>query len=290
MDRRMLPIIIIVFVVVIVSQSVFTVAETDKAVRFQLGEIVQTEYAPGLHWKFPFVNNIRKFESRIITLDAAPEEFLTKEKKNLVVDSFVKWRIKDVANFYTSLGGSISTANSRLSQVIKDTLKSEFGRRTIKEVVSGERRVVMDNLTSKTNSQAEKFGIEVVDVRLKRIDLSDKISDSVFQRMESERSRIAKDFRSKGAEAAERIRADADRQREIIKAEAYRDAEQIRGDGDAKATELYANAYSENEEFYSLYRSLNAYKSTFGDKGDILVIDPSADFFKYFGQASPDSN
>ncbi|MBL1433870.1 MAG: protease modulator HflC [Gammaproteobacteria bacterium] len=287
MDRRMLPIVLVVVILVLLSQSVFTVSETEKAVRFRLGEIVDTDYNPGLHFKLPFVNNIRKFDSRIITLDATPEEFLTAEKKNLVVDSFVKWRINEVSNFYTSTGGSISTANLRLSQIIKETLKGEFGRRTIKEVVSGERRNVMDNLTKKTNLQAAKFGIQVVDVRLKRIDLSDKISDSVFQRMESERSRIAKDFRSKGAEAAERIRADADRQREIIKAEAYRDAERIRGDGDAKASELYANAYSANEEFYSLYRSLNAYKSTFSDKGDILVIDPSADFFKYFGQSTP---
>jgi len=288
MDRRMLPIALIVIVVVLLSQSIFTVSETEKAVRFRLGEIVDTDYAPGLHFKMPFINNIRKFDKRIITLDAAPEEFLTAEKKNLVVDSFLKWRIINVADFYTSLGGDISTANSRLSQVIKDTLKSEFGRRSIKEVVSGERRVVMDNLTVKTNEQAKKFGIEIVDVRLKRIDLSDEISDSVFRRMEAERSRIAKDFRSKGAEAAERIRADADRQREIIKAEAYREAEQIRGDGDAKATSLYADAYSANEEFYSLYRSLNAYKTTFSNKGDIMVIDPSADFFKYFRQSRPE--
>ncbi|MBL1292346.1 MAG: protease modulator HflC [Thiotrichales bacterium] len=284
----MLPIALIVIVVVLLSQSIFTVSETEKAVRFRLGEIVDTDYAPGLHFKMPFINNIRKFDKRIITLDAAPEEFLTAEKKNLVVDSFLKWRIINVADFYTSLGGDISTANSRLSQVIKDTLKSEFGRRSIKEVVSGERRVVMDNLTVKTNEQAKKFGIEIVDVRLKRIDLSDEISDSVFRRMEAERSRIAKDFRSKGAEAAERIRADADRQREIIKAEAYREAEQIRGDGDAKATSLYADAYSANEEFYSLYRSLNAYKTTFSNKGDIMVIDPSADFFKYFRQSRPE--
>ncbi len=290
MDRRMLPIVLIVIAVVLASQALFTVSETEKAVRFRLGEIVDTDYAPGLHLKMPFINNIRKFDARIITLDAAPEEFLTAEKKNLVADSFVKWRIKDVSKFYTSTGGSISTANSRLSQVIKDTLKSEFGRRTIKEVVSGERRVVMDNLTVRTHQQAEKFGIEVIDVRLKRIDLSEEISDSVFRRMEAERSRIAKDFRSKGAEAAERIRADADRQREIIKAEAYRDAEQIRGDGDAKATEIYAKAYSANEEFYSLYRSLNAYKSTFNDRSDILVVDPSAEFFKYFGQSNPANN
>lgn len=285
MDRRLLPVILIIIVIVLLSQSLFTVAETERAVRFRLGEIVDTDYGPGLHFKVPFINNIRKYEARIITLDATPEEFLTKEKKNLVVDSFVKWRIKDVSDFYTSTGGSVSTANSRLSQVIKESLKSEFGLRTIKEVVSGERREVMDNLTVKANAQAEQFGIEVVDVRLKRIDLAEQISDSVFQRMEAERSRIAKDFRSKGAEAAERIRADADRQREIILAEAYREAEQVRGDGDAKAAELYADAYNQNREFYSLYRSLNAYKSTFNSKDDVLVIDPSAEFFKYFSQS-----
>jgi len=288
MDRRMLPIALLVIVLVLLSQSVFTVSETENAVRFRLGEIVDTDYEPGLHFKIPFVNNVRKFDKRIITLDASPEQFLTAEKKNLVVDSFVKWRIKNVADFYTSTGGDVGTANLRLAQVIKETLKSEFGRRTIRELVSGERSAVMDSLTIKTNKQAARFGIEVIDVRLKRIDLSDKISDSVFRRMESERSRIAKDFRSKGAEAAERIRADADRQSEIIKAEAYRDAEQIRGDGDAKATELYANAYSADEEFYSLYRSLNAYKTTFSNKGDLMVIDPSADFFKYFRQSKPE--
>lgn len=287
MDARLFPVILIIVGLVLLSQSLFTVSETERAVRFRLGEIVDTDYQPGLHWKAPFINNIRKFDARIITMDSVPEEFLTAEKKNLVVDSFVKWRIKDVAKYYTSTGGNVGTANSRLSQAIKDALKGEFSRRTIKEVVSGERRAVMDALTLKANQQAEKFGIEVVDVRLKRIDLSEQISDSVFQRMEAERSRIAKDFRSKGAEAAERIRADADRQREVILAEAYREAEQVRGDGDAKASEIYADAFSQNEEFYSLYRSLSAYQSAFSSKDDVLVIDPNSSFFKYFNAPVP---
>lgn len=267
---------------VLAGFSIFTVKEWEKAILFQLGEIKRTDFAPGMHFKLPFVNNVQRFDGRVLTLDAETERFLTKEKKNVSVDAFVKWRITDVATFYTSMGGSQVRANVRLSQIIKDSLKSQFGLRTIQDVVSGERRDIMDIVQVNANREAQKFGIEVIDMRLRRIDLPGEVSESVYSRMRAERTRIAKDLRSKGAEAAERIRADADRQRAVILAEAYRDSERIRGEGDAEAADIYAKAYRKNEEFYSLYRSLNAYRSTFRGKDDVLVIDPGADFFKYF--------
>ncbi len=269
-------------VIFIGSFALFTVNEREKAVLFRLGEIVRTDFEPGLHWQTPFVNNVRKFDARIQTLDADPERYLTGEKKNLIVDSFVKWRIKDVANYFTATGGDSVRANLRLSQIIKDGLTAALAKRTIKEAVSGERLEIMKQLRSDANEQAQAFGIEVVDVRIKRIDFPSDISDSVYRRMRSERERVAKDLRSRGAESAEKIRAEADRQRTVIVANAYRDAEKLRGEGDATATGIYAKAYGKDVEFYSLYRSLNAYKKTFADKGDILVIEPNSEFFKYF--------
>lgn len=268
--------------VVIASFALFTVDEREKAVMFRLGEIVKTDFNPGLHWQTPFVNNVRKFDARIQTLDAEPERYLTSEKKNVIVDSFVKWRIKDVANYYTATGGDALRANLRLSQIIKDGLRGEFAKRTIQEAISGERAEIMDIITEAGNKEAQAFGIEIVDVRIKRVDFPQDISDSVYSRMRAERQRVAKDLRSRGAEAAEKIRAEADRQVTVIKADAYRDAEKLRGEGDAAATEIYAKAYGKDLEFYSLYRSLNAYKTTFADKSDMLVIEPDTEFFKYF--------
>ncbi len=274
--------ILLAVAVVIASFSIFTVNEREKAILFRLGEIVKTDFEPGLHWKTPFVNNVRKFDSRIKTLDAEPERYLTGEKKNLIVDSFVKWRIKDVANYFTATGGDAVRANLRLSQIIKDGLRGEFAKRTITEVVSGERLQIMTLLTKQANAEAEAFGIEIVDVRIKRIDFPAEISDSVYRRMRAERERVAKDLRSRGAESAEKIRAEADRQRTVIIADAFRDAEILRGEGDAAATGIYASAYGKDVEFYSLYRSLNAYKTTFASKSDILIIEPNSEFFKYF--------
>jgi membrane protease subunit HflC len=228
------------------------------------------------------VNNVRKFDARIQTLDAEPERYLTGEKKNLIVDSFVKWRIKDVANYFTATGGDGVRANLRLSQIIKDGLRGEFAKRTIKEAVSGERLEIMNLITEQANKQAQQFGIEIVDVRIKRIDFPPEISDSVYRRMRAERVRVAKDLRSRGAESAEKIRAEADRQRTVIIADAFRDSEVLRGEGDAAATEIYAKAYGKDLEFYSLYRSLNAYKRTFASKDDVLIIEPNTEFFKYF--------
>ncbi|MBN4079090.1 protease modulator HflC [Beggiatoa alba] len=274
--------ILLALAVVVASFSIFTVDEREKVIKFRLGEIVKTDFTPGLHWKTPFVNNVRKFDARVQTLDAAPERFLTGEKKNLIVDSFVKWRVKDVATYYTATGGDAVRANLRLSQIIKDGLRGEFAKRTIKEVVSGERNEIMTLITKQANTQAEAFGIEIIDVRIKRIDFPPEISDSVYRRMRAERQRVAKDLRSRGAESAERIRAEADRQRTVIIADAFRDAEVLRGEGDAGATNIYSKAFGEDVEFYAFYRSMDAYKNTFNTKSDILVIEPDSEFFKYF--------
>ena len=268
--------------VMIAFSSLFYVDEREKAIMFQLGEIVKTDYEPGLHFKFPLVNNVRKFDARIQTVDSQPEEYLTIEKKNVIVDSFVKWRITDVATYFRTMTGDEFRAANRITQVIKDGLRNEFGKRTIQEAVSGERDQIMDNLQINANKLVQGFGLEIVDVRIKRIDLPSNVSQSVFDRMEAERARVAKDFRSRGSEEAERIRADADRQREIIIAEAYRDAEQIRGDGDALSAKLYSKAYNKDRDFYAFYRSLNAYRASFSSKQDFIVLEPDADFFKYF--------
>ncbi len=273
---------IIGIAVFIVLFCLFTVDETQTAIRFRLGEIVQSNYEPGLHFKWPFINNIRKFDRRIQTLATEPERFLTVEKKNVIVDSFVKWRIQDVRRFYTAVGGDADRANLRLDQIIKDGLRSEFSKRTLQEVVSGERAQIMEVLVTTAQEEATKLGIEAIDVRIKRIDLPEEVSSSVFRRMRAERERVARDFRSRGAEAAERIRADADRQRTVISAEAFRDAERTRGEGDAKAAETYAQAYGKDLEFYDFYRSLNAYRNSFANKQDVLVLQPNSSFFKYF--------
>ena len=267
--------------------SIFTVDERELAIKFRLGEIVRADYEPGLHFKVPFINNVRKFDKRVLTLDARPANYLTKEKKNVNVDFFVKWRIKDVSNYYTSMGGNERTAMERIYTTLNEGLRGEFSNRDIQEVISGERRLIMDNMTSQANELLGKFGIEVVDVRVKRIDFTATISESVYRRMEAERTRVAKGLRSEGSEAAEKIRADADRQRTVTLAEAYKTAEQIRGDGDAKAAGIYAKAYSQNSEFYSFYRSLDAYKKSFGQGGDLMVIEPSSDFFNYFKDSTP---
>lgn len=272
--------------VVLAAMSMFTVTEYQRAALFRLGEIVRTDYEPGLHFKMPFINNVRKFDARILNLDVNPERFLTAEKKNLIVDSFVKWRIQDPAKFYTSVLGDELQARQRLEQIVKDGLRGEFSKRTINEVVSGERTQIMSIVTAMANRQAEELGMSVEDVRIKRIDLPQDVSSSVYRRMEAERARVAKDFRSRGFEASERIRADADRQREVILAEAYRDAEALRGEGDARSAEIYAKTFTRNAEFYDFYRSLQAYRQAFASSSDLLVLEPDTVFFDYF--ASPD--
>lgn len=282
-DIKTSGLIAVVAVLVIGLMSVFIVDERELALKFRLGEIVKSDFDSGLYFKMPFINNVKKFDKRILTLDARPANYLTKEKKNVNVDFFVKWRINDVETYYKAMsGGNERIAAERLYTIVNDSLRDQFSKRTIQEVISGERKAIMDTSTSVANEQVKKFGIAVVDVRVKRIDFSEDISNSVYRRMEAERTRVAKDYRSRGAEAAERIRADADRQRTVTLAEAYRDAEKTRGDGDGKAAGIYAKAYNKDREFYSFYRSLTAYKKSFNAQSDIMVIDPSSDFFKYF--------
>ncbi|GFO71989.1 membrane protease subunit HflC [Bathymodiolus japonicus methanotrophic gill symbiont] len=266
----------------VIMMSVFTVSETEKSIKFKFGEIMKSDYKPGLHFKMPFINNVKKFDSRILTLDSSPERFLTAEKKNVIVDSFVKWRIGDVTTFYTSVAGDTYQANVRLDQIIKDAFRSQFSKRDIKELVSTDRRAVREALIANTASAAANLGIEIVDVQVKRIDLPKEVSQSVYSRMEAERARVAREFRSQGSEAAERVRADADKQKEIILANAYRDAEVAKGQGDATASEIYAKAYGEDIEFYAFYRSMAAYKETFANSGNLMVTEPDSDFFKYF--------
>lgn len=268
----------------VAMMCVFTVTETEKAIKFKFGEVVQSDYQPGLHFKLPFINNVKKFDARILTLDSAPERFLTAEKKNVIVDSFVKWRIGNVETFYTSVGGDPFQANIRLDQIIKDAFRSEFSKRDIKQLVSTDRSAVREALITNTAKAAAQLGIDIVDVQVKRIDLPSEVSHSVYSRMEAERARVAREFRSQGAEAAEKVRADADKQKEIILADAYRDSEIMKGQGDAKAAEIYANAYGKNVEFYAFYRSMAAYKETFTKSANIMVTEPDSEFFKYFKQ------
>lgn len=266
---------------IVASMSLFTVDQRQYAVVFQLGEIKEVASEPGLHLKWPLIQNVRYFDKRILTIDSAePERFLTSEKKNVLVDSFVKWRIIDVKQFYLSVGDE-ARAQIRLTQAVNASLREEFGKRTVHDVVSGERDKIMEEMRSKADADARNIGVQVVDVRLKRVDLPLEVSESVYRRMEAERKRVANQLRSQGAAEAEKIRADADRQREIIVAEADREAQRIKGEGDAKATAIYSAAFGQNPEFYSFYRSLDAYRNSFRHKSDVLVLEPTSDFFKY---------
>jgi membrane protease subunit HflC len=267
--------------------SFFVVDERQLAIRFQLGEIVDSDYGPGLHWMKPlFINNVRKFDKRVLTLDTRPERFLTGEKKNVSVDFFIKWRIKDAALYYTSFAGDERQAGLRLLQIIKNGLQLEFDKRTIKQVVSDDRAQMMEDLTRGGNDEVNQFGIEIIDVRIKQIELPDDVQSSVFQRMRAERERIAKEHRAQGQEAAKGIQAIAEKERTIILAEARRDAEITRGEGDARATEIYGEAYGKNREFYEFYRSMNAYRESLASRQDVLVLEPDSEFFKYFNSAA----
>ncbi len=275
-------IVAIGLVILVGSMSVFTVGQTEKAIKFKFGQIQKSDYDPGLHFQIPFINNIKKFDARIQTMDSEPERFLTAEKKNVIVDSFVKWRIGDVNKFYTVVSGRIEQANSRLDQITKDAFRGEFGKRNIKQLVSTDREAIREILIKNLKPAADNLGLEVVDVRVKRIDLPEEVSSSVFRRMEAERERVAREFRSQGSEAAEKIRADADRQRVVTIANAFKEAETTRGEGDAKSAEIYANAFGADTEFFTFVRSMNAYKKTFSGSGSMMVLDPESDFFKYF--------
>lgn len=283
MTRQAIAIVLALGLVLLGWGSMFTVSEKELAIKFRLGKIVKSDYAPGLHFKLPFINNVRLFDKRILPLDAAPAEFLTSEKKGVIVDSFVKWRIHDVERFYTSNRGDERQAVQRLNEIMESSLRDKFGDRTLVEVVSTERNVIMEEVRKETNRAAENLGVEIVDVRIKRIDLPPNVSSSVFERMRAERGRIASLLRSQGNEAAERIRAEADRQSTVIMAEAYRDAQNTRGEGDAKAADTYAAAYGKDPDFYTFYRSLQAYRSAFNGRGDVFVLKPEGEFFEQLG-------
>lgn len=267
---------------VLFSMSAFVVDQRQAAIVFQLGEMVSVKTTPDLYFKWPLVQNVRYFDSRILTLDSvAPETFITAEKKNVLVDSYVKWRIADVQQYYISVGGDEARAQSRLTQTVNASMREEFGKRTIHEVVSGERDKIMAVLREKADADARKIGVQVLDVRLKRVDFTPEISDSVYRRMDAERKRVANELRATGNAESEKIRADADKQREVTLAVAYRDAQKIKGEGDAKAAATYASAFGRNSEFYAFYRSMEAYKQSFKNKSDVMVLDPSSSFFKY---------
>jgi|SRR6476659_3854032 membrane protease subunit HflC len=280
--------IAVVVLLIIMSLSLFIVDQRQNAIVFRFGEIVSVKKEPGLAVKMPLIDNVRFFDIRVLTIDSAePERFLTSEKKNVLVDLFVKWQISDVQLYYISVSGDESRAQTRLLQTINDSLRAEFGSRTVHDVVSGERERIMELMRRKANEDAQKIGVKVLDVRLKRVDLPDEVSESVYGRMRAERTRAANTLRSTGAAESEKIRADADKQREVILAQAYRDAQRLKGEGDAKAAAIYARAYEQNPEFYAFYRSLDAYRQSFRNKSDVLVLDPSSEFLKYLKNSKP---
>jgi len=283
MNNRMVPYLIGVFaLLVIASLSMFTVDQRERAIVFQLGEIREVIAQPGLHFKLPLIQNVRFLDNRILTLDTPEtERFITSEKKNVLVDSFVKWRIEDIKQYYISVQGDEARAQTRLAQTINSALREEFGKRTVHDVVSGEREEIMRVVRNSVDEDAKKIGVVIVDVRLKRVELPQEVSESVYRRMEAERKSVAAELRSQGFSAAEKIRAEGERAREVIIAEAYREAQRVKGDGDRKATAIYGKAFSENPEFYAFYRSLEAYRAGFKNKSDVLVLEPNSEFFKY---------
>ena len=283
MNRSAAAVLVTAIVALLVlSMSVYTVDQRQAAIKFQLGEVVSMQTQPGLYFMVPVLQNVRLYDTRIQTYDTKDaERFLTSENKNVLVDSFVKWRVIDVRQYYVSVRGDPMSAEARISQTVNDALRAEFAKRTVHDVVSGERDKIMETVAEKVDKDVKNIGVEVVDVRLKRVDLVPEISSDVYRRMESERKRAANELRSTGAAEGEKIKADADRQKQIIVAEAYRDAQRIKGEGDAQAARIYAEAYGRNAEFYSFYRSLEAYRAALRNKGDVMVLEPSSDFFKY---------
>ena len=282
---------ILAALVAVLATSIFTVDQRQFAIVFQLGEVREEIDEPGLYFKWPLIQNVRYFDKRILTLDSAePERYITSEKKNVLVDSFVKWRIVDPKLYYVSVAGDEARAKTRLSQTVNAGLREEFGKRTVHDVVSGERDKIMEQMRQKADLDARKIGVQIVDVRVKRVDLPVEVSESVYRRMEAERKRVANELRSEGSAEAEKIRADADRQREVIVAEAYREAQKIKGDGDAKAAATYAQAFNQNPEFYAFYRSLEAYRNSFKGKSDVIVVEPNSDFFKYMKSKGKNSD
>ncbi len=287
-NKSLIALIFGVIVVVVAWNSLYIVSQTERAVLLQFGRVVEADLQPGLHVKIPLVNKVRKFDARLLTLDSSTSRFLTLEKKAVMVDAYAKWRVADAERFYTATSGLKQIADERLSRRLESGLRDQFGKRTLHEVVSGERDALMADITASLDRMARKeLGIEVLDVRVKAIDLPREVNRSVFERMSTEREREAREHRAKGRELAEGIRADADRQQRVLLAEAYREAEETRGDGDAKAAAIYSQAYGQDQEFYGFYRSLRAYRESFSNKSDVLVLDPSSDFFRYLEKSKP---
>lgn len=272
--------------IVVAVASTFTVHVTERAIKLELGEVVEADYKPGLHFKIPFYQRVYRFDDRILTLDSAPDRYLTAEQKNLIVDAFVKWEIVDTVQFFKTTGGNEERARGRLHQFVENQLKDEFGKRKIVEVVSGERNEIMNAVETIVDEKAEDLGINVVDVRIKKVDLPESVLESVYDRMTKEREAVAQRFRAEGREEAQRIRAEANREVAEIAAEAYRKAQEIRGEGDAAAADIYAKAYRKDPEFYAFYRSLLAYEESFKGGRDALVLEPDSEFFEYFGDSS----
>ncbi len=278
-----LPIILIV-VVFVGLNSIFVVTETEHAIKFRLGEVVRSDYEPGLHLKAPFINNVRKLERRIITLDMRPEQMNTAEQKFVEVDYYVKWKIENPRDYYVATQGDIMFTRSRLAQLIRNDLRDEFAQRTLSEVVSEQRREMMEQLLNRADLRFEEFGIDVIDVRIKKIELTEEVLNSVFERMQTQRTEFANELRSLGRERAERIRSDADRQVRVLLADAERDAQRLRGEGDAEAIQIYAAAFDRDREFFSFWRSLQAYDRSFGTDSDVMLMDTRSEFFRYFDQ------
>jgi membrane protease subunit HflC len=287
-NKSLIALIAAVVLAVVAWNSFYIVSQTERAVLLQFGRVVQADVQPGLHVKVPYVNQVRKFDARLMTLDAPTQRFLTLEKKAVMVDAYAKWRVKDAERFYTATSGLKQIADDRLSRRLESGLRDQFGKRTLHEVVSGQRDELMAGITESLNKMAnDELGIQVLDVRVKAIDLPKEVNRSVFERMSTEREREAREHRAKGNELAEGIRADADRQRRVLLAEAYRESEEARGEGDAQAAAIYAKAYGQDQEFYNFYRSLQAYRQSFSSKSDVLVLDPNSDFFKYMEKFKP---
>jgi len=274
--------VLILVAAAVLSMSTFIVHEREIAIKFKLGEIVEADYEPGIYFQIPIINNVQKFDSRILTMDTPSERFLTAEKKNVIVNSFAKWRIVDPKTFYTATAGDERQAIARMASIINNELKGQIASKNMREVISGERASIMQEVTDNAGVKIQDLGIELIDVRIKKVELPDNVSSNVYRRMATERQTVAREFRSRGEEQAKQIRANADRQREEILAEAYRESEEIRGEGDAISAKTYADSYNQDREFYSFYRSMKAYEVSFGNNQDMILLSPESDFFKYF--------
>ena len=273
---------------VVIGLSAFTVNEREHAIKLQVGEVVESNYEPGIHWKIPVYQNVRKFPRRILTISDQPERIFTAERRALQVDFFVKWRIVDPVSFYTSTGGFENIANDRLSEIIKNSIVTEFGKRTVEQAISVERAELMRDMLATASSTAQGLGVELIDVRVKQVEFPDDVKNAVYREMREERNRVAAELRAGGRETEQQRKSEADKERTIILADAYRDSQIIRGEGDARAAEIYANAYSRDPEFYEFYRSIDAYRKSMGKSGDIMVLDPDNEFFRYLNSSTGD--